>query len=675
MRPFFFLPFILLGALFPSIASGDWKVFLPTPLRNEAFVDAFSLYERDHNESSMRPLRWSDTFFKEKVTVYSIGYSYHPRFLQYQFSVGGTGTQEDYESPALGDLRWRHGSGVEYNARVLLLPEHPYNLGGYAGRYEPLFKEQSATRHGSVETTRGVFFRYRRRPYFIRTAYDRSSIDSPGSSSDVTRLNVNGNYFKEFGAQNLFSLTGSLYPSWFSSSARWEGDSMEYLLSNLVKLGVVRLNSNLTSDDFAQEGGERSERFRSDRLTWRERLTVRLPLGFRSDAEYRHQDNETNTRTGRGTDSRRTDRTRDVDYTLAHRLYESLDTICRVRYGTRDSTGGEAKTWYGALGFEYAKRIPKGRVLVGGQVARYETDNRGRVEVVSEPHGAVSVPGLFSLGLENVQPVSIEVLLRSPLPPYEVVRLTEGVHYRVNQLVSPLEIELIALPPEFAVPGTYDFFVSYSLIPGEFTLRTDSRGTNVRVPLLDDLLTPYFRYQAIASSVVSGEFLGIPIDSTTYATGLIIHHGPLRLLGEYQEVHWDVSPYEAWRAELQYSGAVNAKTSVYGSASYVNRHYSRGTSQFHAQPFTEDRMGASAGIYRRLPLRNMFLSLSGWYSYIDGMTESNAWGGNASWTCRIGRLDLSAGASGYNSDTAGRGIYSTRRDHQLFYLKLRRQLF
>ena len=49
--------------------------------------------------------------------------------------------------------------GAEYDAKIFLLPEHPYNLRLFAARYEPLFKEQSATQHSSIENSRGAVFR------------------------------------------------------------------------------------------------------------------------------------------------------------------------------------------------------------------------------------------------------------------------------------------------------------------------------------------------------------------------------------------------------------------------------------------------------------------------------------------------------------------------------------
>lgn len=162
----------------PPRARADWNDFVPRPFENGAFLDLYTSYERDHIRGGGPSNQWTDGFIREKLTLFSDGYSYHPRFMLYHFSISGVLKQEDYGSSAISTPGWQNDTGLEYDIRLRFLPEHVYNVTLYASQYEPLFKEQVATQHNSIETTRGGFFRYREKPYFLRTGYGNDHIDS-----------------------------------------------------------------------------------------------------------------------------------------------------------------------------------------------------------------------------------------------------------------------------------------------------------------------------------------------------------------------------------------------------------------------------------------------------------------------------------------------------------------
>ena len=79
----------------------------------------------------------------------------------------------------------------------------------------------------------------------------------------------------------------------------------------------------------------------------------------------------------------------------------------------------------------------------------------------------IPVPGSFTLGEPHIDPASIAISVKSPVPPFQLVRLVENVNYVVIPVytVYTFEIRVFALPQEFIVPGIYDFFVSYALAP------------------------------------------------------------------------------------------------------------------------------------------------------------------------------------------------------------------
>jgi hypothetical protein len=244
-------------------------------------------------------------------------------------------------------------------------------------------------------------------------------------------------------------------------------------------------------------------------------------------------------------------------------------------------------------------------------------------------------------------------------------------------------IQVLYLPPDFPPAGTFDFLASYSTT-GDYKLRTDSYGANASVSLFDNALTPYFNYVALRSDVLSGVFPGIPIDSTTYTAGLMAQRGPLRVRGEYQDFEWSAAPYTAWFGEVQYATALDETTSAYGVVSYLDKHYSQGTQYYsdgtiiyyaNVADYSEKTLTGSASIQKQLFSRNMFLSAGGTYSHINGLVDTDAYAANSSVIWRVGKVELTVGASVYGSDSSGTNVTTTNRDHEFFYLNFRRRLF
>jgi hypothetical protein len=126
---------------------------------------------------------------------------------------------------------------------------------------------------------------------------------------------------------------------------------------------------------------------------------------------------------------------------------------------------------------------------------------------------------------------------------------------------------------------------------------------------------------------------------------------------------------------VQYVRALNDTTSIFSAASYLNKHYPRGLSETEPTAFTEETVTATGSIQKRFFSRNVYLSGGGSYSRLSGLTDTNGYSGHGTLVWKIGKVEVMIGASAYMADTTGTGVGSTKRDHQLFYLKVRRQLF
>ncbi len=681
--PFRILPAALLGAsalalLHPGASLAAWTDFLPRTFDNGAYLEVNGLMEEDDNRHGESAFRWTDTFFKEKLTLFSNGYVYHPRFLLFRAAVTGVVSQERYDTSLVPSDEWRPDDGFEYDFSLHLLPEHAYNLHLFSRRYEPLFTERFAARENSVATSHGADFRYRKKPYFMHARYSDETLTSGEIRSGVQRLGLNGEYFRQFEGNDLLSVTATFNPSRFDRSTGLQGTTLEAQLGNLLALGRYRLSSNLSQTDVEQDDRQ-SGRFESRQFVWEERFNVELPLHFRGELYYRQRQSDNRFPDGGpGQPQELSNLTRDLQALFSHQLFESLTSSYTFSRNEQDSISGDSGSTSHQLSFSYDKTIPRGRLLLGASFGRSDIESSGRTDVVSESHPAFAVPGTFALLQENVAADSIVLLVRSPVSPFESVQLAEGVHYLVSSLVNALEIEVLSLPPQFALPGSYDFAVSYSLTDGGFALGSRYRTVSASLPLFEDRLTPYASHSTVESEVRSGLYPGAVPDSTTTTAGLLCRFGDLRARGEYRDVVWETSPYTMWLGELRYIGALSRSTRLNASASHRRWDYPQGRSRLpgasgRAEIQTTDI--ASIDIQQKLFRRRLLLSVGGSYSETHNLYDSRANSLNASLSWRIGRTDLSAGATIYSSQAEGGGIAISERTRRLFYLRLRRDLF
>jgi hypothetical protein len=136
-----------------------------------------------------------------------------------------------------------------------------------------------------------------------------------------------------------------------------------------------------------------------------------------------------------------------------------------------------------------------------------------------------------------------------------------------------------------------------------------------------------------------------------------------------------VSPYRAFRGELQYVGEIDPTTSLYGTAAYVHKRFPEGNAPSFAAPYTDETLSASGSLRKVIPDHGLTLSIGASLSQTLGLVDTAAWALNSSLTWRIGKLDVTAGANAYGSDTRGGTTVESDRVHQYYYVTVRRLLF
>jgi hypothetical protein len=291
---------------------------------------------------------------------------------------------------------------------------------------------------------------------------------------------------------------------------------------------------------------------------------------------------------------------------------------------------------------------------------------------IDEPHAGVSIPGTFTLDRTGADPGTLVVFAKSPQPPFELVELTENVHYGVAVVGNQVQVTLLSLPVEFTVPGSYDVRVTYSLVGGEFELRTTTFGNNGSVALFKGFVTPYYSYNIVRSSVLSGAAPAGGLDSRTITVGVAVLKEPLRAKVEYFDVFWDNGPYHGWKGDLSATKNVTPTTTAGGTLLYQWRRFSETASQ---RGYLETLASASVSVQQFLFSRSVSIGVGGGYTRVTGLDEGHTLLLNGSLTWRIGLIDVSAGANYYNTDSQNGTAFASHRERGFYFLKLKRRIF
>jgi hypothetical protein len=665
---------MIIVLLCPQFVLANWKDFIPVPYENGAEIRGFASYEHDDNEIGDNRNNWEDVFFREKFLFHSRGFSYDPRFIQYYLSLGAALKQENYSSTFLRDLGWQHDNGLEYDFRVYVLPEHAYNLELFTMRLEPLFKEHTATQHDNVEKSRGAIFRYKKKPYFLTSKYIEDEITSGFNESDVHTFDSLGTYFKDLGEGKVFSLSGNYRHQNFTNSSGLEGNSDQGVLAGNIRNRWISLDSSVSKGDLDQHSRV-SDHLSSDQFSWLELLTADLPAGFSTHAQYRYFDNSNTSVIGSAEGRTISSIRREAQVVFTHQLYESLTSNYTYRHDSASTTGGDSTSFSHFGNLDYIRRTKWGPLQAGAYAGRSVTESAGQTSIVNESHTGTPVPGSFVLNeTQQIERRSLEVLMRNPLPPNELIPLQENVHYTVTPEGTTFRVNIFNLPPQFLVPDTYDFLVTYNLTSGEFELQTDTYGYRLSFDLFYTL-EPYYSYGTSRPEEESGEFPGFLFPSTTWTAGLVFHRDGFRMLGEYQKFDWKISPYESWRAEARYTGSLSPTLRWNAAAEYLNRYYPNGSYLEAARAYREKRATASSSIQKEMFRRSLLFSLGGSYSHFLGFNEGNAYSINSTLSWHIAKLDFTLGANMYHNDSEGPFTVDQRRTHQYYYLNVGRKLF
>jgi len=668
---------LLITLATPVEVCADWRQFIPKIASYDADLELYGSFESDKHISPDVNIVTKDTYFKEKLTLYTFGYSYHPNFIQYSLALSTSLKQEDFEQTGMAASGWTNQSGFEYDAEMWVLPKHPYNLTLFARRYEPVYPTFSNINLHEIQYYRGAMFNYSERPYIFVAEYSQSSSETPSGTVDVNNFHASGSYQKEFKGGKVFALSAGYDQTNFSSSTSDNrGNSHSLNASNTLGLSWVSLVSSVTQNNSSQETSSPGS-VKDSFFTWNEVLNASLPLNFTVNAIYLDQKNTIDTEaTATTPGSTLTNTQKQIGVTVQHNLFRSLTSYYSFVRNSFDSTTGEIVNTTNTIQTVYNKMIPWGTLNMGIGFSRAETESMGQTAIANEPHTS-DVPGSFVLNLQEPNPATILVFLKSPVAPFELVLLTENINYVVSPIGNTFQINILTVPPPFVVPGNYQFLVSYSLTSEKFGLRTDFFHYNAGLSLFGDMVNPYYVFSKQDSTVVSGSFGGVPVDSTSNTFGIIVRKRPYSATAEYQIVDANINPYRRWLGELTWNSDLSPTYNLYVSGRYTNTNYPEGITAVAGPAYTDQTASFIANFVWR-PLVHLYLSANGALTHrVTTEGDDNSYTLGSSFYWKVGRLILSLNASVTNSSsnvTTPTPI-RTKDLHQLYFIKLVRKIF
>jgi hypothetical protein len=555
----------------------------------------------------------------------------------------------------------------------MVLPEHPYNLELFTNRIEPLVKGTLSPQFQTVSYNSGAIFRYKKKPYFLNINYLRSSNEYSLSTSITTKYGMLGTYYKELVKGDSYSFSASYDHQTSGPVSVTSSDNAA--LTNTVAFSKFHISSGLTFHRADQTGGVQGISIASKDMSWTERCHLHLPWNFSSDLAYGLTRDWLTLKGASIPEAKVSATVQNAQFTLTHKLYESLVSSYNMGYTSSNSDGGQSHTFSSSLDFSYIKKIPGGRLRASFSVGNSDIKNKGIRSIANEPHSGVGVPfGNITLNNQDVDTATLIVFVKSTDVSGEQFLLRENIDYFVVLFGNTVQINIINLPPQFAVPGTYDFTVSYSLKSQESEFSVTNLSASISFDLFKDTFVPYWNHSESRQTVKEGAATALPFNISSDVGGFTFRRMPFSASGQYFVTRSNVNPANGWKGELRYQDSVLGLTQVQAGVTYSSTSYPQGiVENGNTTGYTDTMLGFSAGVQQRIKKRNMFLYAGGAYSQERGLGNVSSYSLNMSFAWFVGKLSINAGGTVSVSKNETLDV-SNKRTDQYYYLSVKRRL-
>ncbi len=653
--------------LAPLDASGQWKKFMPRITDRGADLEVDAIYESEENLIDGSGTNYSDLSLREKITLWGEGYIYHPRFIIFLAKVSGALRQERFENDPSGTDTdsWTED---EYEFRVKLLPEHPYNLELYTMLTHPFVRGLFVGDLRTEVREKGAIFKYKKRPLQFYADYIDYEVSNILYSTDTKRFDASGTVYT-----NAFTQTvGYSHIDSTTNTNSSTTDDIMRIANTLSLFERATLQSGFDYQTSEQTGPDIKRD--DETINWTENFHLQLPWNFEADLRYYLYDDTTKGLEVPGTlDNEFVTKTKTTTFTLTHRLYSSLTSQYLWNDVENRTTTGDSDSTQNALIFTYNKLIPGGSLLADFYVRETRSSRKGALAALDEPHRS-SLFEEFLLAADDIDRQTIVVRVRDPLTA-QLFTLVPDVNYVVVPEDPKTGIIVFSLPPEVTISdpfATFEFLVSYATASETAALRTDDLGYSMQFSLFNNRVIPYYRFYMTKQHVISGTIIGEPEDTTSHTVGVTLRRLPYWLWAEYNRMYSNIKPQQRYRIEGNYSNNITLSTVLSARLYYEKTKYYE--SFYTPTPYTDTLKGVEVKLLSNVPLRNLSANLTGSYFERTAIYKSKTWLANASLLWKIGKLEVTFGASYINTQSDVIDQKQTTK-YQYYSLNIKRTLF
>jgi len=668
-RFFLLVPFLLLAvfACTPPVWGQSGR-FTPTISYYEGYFD-LQVYDESDNykygtgQESIR----AETSIIEQINLSASGFVYHPRFIVFRGKITAGLMQGKFDYSSIDNNKngaWQLLNASGYDFRMLVLPEHPYNLDIHSLRQNYVGRG-SLTIDGTVPVTQihGAAIQYLKKPYFARLAYDYTTTET---TTDTTE-NAFGASFGYVGAHSTTNVTYSRTTSTYSSnSSAFSGENSSDIVNAYNRTGYKQYRLTSTADlvNYSQSSSDESF-LNTKRVSLDELLEIEMPWNFRSEFEYRFLKFDSETEDVQSSSS-----SHNLSGMISHKLFRSLDTSYRIDYAKMRYGTAESDRLYHFLSLFYNKQIPWGALSTGVNLGTGTIETKGDPVISGEVYHAALLAefALKSLNIERIVSVDVKdpvsgLLLQ--LPPSS---------YHVTKMGSRTVLTILSVPPEVANPDpffVYEFHVSYNVLPQDAKIKETNISYNINLSLFDGAISPYYSHSMFRQEELSGTVLGGPEQSSTDTIGVTWRRDPFTLRLEYQSMKSNHDSTKKTKADLFYDRPVTPTLTLFANANYYLDKY---TNEDLASDITFREMGGGLGFQKAFTRLKMNLTSNVHYDRRSGESTGYSYSFNSHLSWNIRRTNIVLGLVLNHYEIEANSLLDVR-DYHYFYLKLTRQLF
>lgn len=529
--------------------------------RIRGVVEMLARYRTDERRRpGERTIRDTETILRPSIELSTDAYILHPNFIELSLTGRLLLDQESLDSESTGLNEDTTTLDTNYDFRALILGRSSMPITAYSRRTQTNIDRLFGPSFDSILTEHGgiVQFVNDRAPTTIQYFHrDLEQVDSTGALDfGVVQDSFDIRSIIRLAERQTLSLDYTMDAVRQSGAQRaaFEFVRHDATAVHTLNFGDHHLHELRSRMRWLEQTGDSPFR----RITFDESLRLRHTDRFqtRYDLFYETQERE--------------DSSQDFlrgNFSLRHRLFESLVTTANVGASTLSTDGFNSNEYFGDVALDYVKRVPYGVFSATASVGGNLRDDGPRgtpLRILDEPR-TFNDPAPIVLARQNIIVGSIVITDLSGLIFY-----AEGLDYTLRGFPDRVEVRRVI---GGSISDGQTVLIDYTIGPEPAsTVNTTSLGLSARYDIQEGFLRGlglYLRYLQRDSDIDSPNPTFFILDeSRDLIVGADYTTGPLTLNAEYESYDSTISPFTATRFEAWYVHTLGRGSSISLSGNY-----------------------------------------------------------------------------------------------------------